>query len=78
MNTENQEKLFINISDLVGNMARLINSLDIILQKIETYEVFLAGYTKTIQRIEDKLDNVQRSVIPIEHIDEGVEDYGNH
>jgi len=74
MNQDHQEKLFSGLTDLVCNMARLVNSLDLILQKIDAYETFFAGYGKTLRRIENKIDTVTVQTIKEEYV-EDVEDY---
>ena len=58
--------------DFLVAMTDLVIALRDIMHKMDNLELFLGGYSKTIGRIEDKIDNIQRSVIKVEPI--GVED----
>lgn len=62
--------------DFLVAMTDLIFAMRDLLYKMDSLETFLSGYSKTVGRIEDKIDNIQRQTIKEEYI-KGVEDYEN-
>ena len=73
MKTDKQSEIE---QDFLVAMTDLIIALRDIMHKMDNLELFLGGYSKTLQRIEDKIDTVTRQTIKEEYV-KGPEDYGD-
>lgn len=65
MSTEKQREIE---EDFLVAMTDLVMALRDIMHKMDNLEAFLASYSKTVQRIEDKLDSVHQQTIKEEYV----------